>query len=575
MPPSDESAHSSLHLNGLRDAIPRCEGKLKELKILYEQSINKPGKPRDYQLQASIQALCRNLVQNICEDIMNGLEQPVAVEFMKDVAQEPSEQNDRQQTPEMHEVLASAEGPKGDSVIYVKDVDEQTVDRKVRRGSRRRTLHNQGNKPTLRTSPRRHSASNAFVKPVPNEVYVAYWPMSKSWFAVLVLPFEDIEKFGLTESIPACYNCNKHTGQVSWKKGYEDDGPLAAVREFPVMFFEGARVLDNSALGWVAAKDLQDFDFEGSQASLIPYYDSVRTFIRNRHVPRTDDAFAGYHHAAHETQEGGDNGSQSDEVPVSTSASSSAEDATKPSHERESRPRQPTVVDCAPTGRFSLSEDQSATEEATVTEKMPTAVEILSDMQPHPIDCAQNTELSGGSASQTTTDGVPLPTSIYLTKPIRVSMSGNSPTSYDLPPLNATTSHTAPSLPNFRAVFESMSTSPHGSSMTTDRGVRTNATYRKMAPEKRPVINWPSLSEQRYRPRRTRPADWRSPVSPSSLGRQVGGMRSGAGQPRHENPLKREPTQVCPFCLKGYRHLERHLDQHRLDAAMRKANGQE
>lgn len=58
---------------------------------------------------------------------MNGLEQPVAAEFMKDVAQEPSAQNDRQQTPEMHEVLASAEGPKGDSVIYVKEVSFLSV----------------------------------------------------------------------------------------------------------------------------------------------------------------------------------------------------------------------------------------------------------------------------------------------------------------------------------------------------------------------------------------------------------------------------------------------------------------
>lgn len=75
---------------------------------------------------------------------------------------------------------------------------------------------------------------------------------------------------------------------------------------------------------------------------------------------------------------------------MSTSAFSSAENATEPSHERESRSRQPTVVDCAPTGRFSLSEDQSATEEATVTEKMPTAVEILSDMQPLVTNCSIN-----------------------------------------------------------------------------------------------------------------------------------------------------------------------------------------
>ncbi|KAM6516657.1 hypothetical protein FALCPG4_014835 [Fusarium falciforme] len=220
----------------------------------------------------------------------------------------------------MLEVPASIDSQTEDSTIYVKGHD---ACQRLHRGSQQRTLRDRSVSQTLRTSPRRQRASKSVLKPIPNEVYVAYWSMSKSWFAVLIVPFEDIEKFGLSESIPACYDYNEHTGQVDWKRGYEDGGPLAVYREFPVIFFEETRDFDKGTLGWVAAKDIRDFNDNGSQASLIPNYDLVRTFIRNRHVPPAD----------HEIQND----------PQSDSTFSSAGSATELSSERGLRSRRPTA----------------------------------------------------------------------------------------------------------------------------------------------------------------------------------------------------------------------------------------
>ncbi|KAI8717974.1 hypothetical protein NCS52_00874900 [Fusarium sp. LHS14.1] len=411
--------------------------------------------------------------------------------------QEQSRQkNTRSPTPSMVEAPASIDSQTEDSTIYVKGHD---ACQKLPHGSQQRTLRGRSVSQTLRTSPRRQSASKSVLKPIPNEVYVAYWPMSKTWFAVLIVPFEDIEKFGLSESIPACYDYNEHTGQVDWKRGYEDGGPLTVYREFPVIFFEETRDFDKGTLGWVAAKDIRDFDDNGSQASLIPNYDSVRTFIRNRHVPPAD----------HEIQ----NDAQSN------SALSSAGSATELSSERGLRSREPSAVRLSP-------EDQSANNETIGTENVSTAVEAMPSIQ---LDSTAHThhELSVGRA-QTAVATVTLPASFYLTQPTCVSGSDNSPTSYDLPPLNAETS-TAHSLPNLRDILEPTSISPHRPPpMSTYPDIHADTTHRSVEPTIRSAITWPSLYKKRYTKQRNRP-----PTLPSLLGRHVGGTRSLGGQPRN------------------------------------------
>ncbi|RTE67919.1 hypothetical protein BHE90_017706, partial [Fusarium euwallaceae] len=88
-----------------------------------------------------------------------------------------------------------------------------------------------------------------------------------------------LESLGLAEVLPACYK-NK-AGNFSWKEGYNYGEHLVTEREFPVMYFDGQDFPAISAVGWVAAKDLRDFDAR-SKNSLIPHIQSVHKFLKTR-----------------------------------------------------------------------------------------------------------------------------------------------------------------------------------------------------------------------------------------------------------------------------------------------------
>lgn len=88
-----------------------------------------------------------------------------------------------------------------------------------------------------------------------------------------------MESLGLAEFLPACYD-NKG-GRFAWAEGYNDGESLVAEREFPVMYFDGQDFPAKSAVGWVAAKDLRDFDAK-SKNSLVPHIQSVRKFLKTR-----------------------------------------------------------------------------------------------------------------------------------------------------------------------------------------------------------------------------------------------------------------------------------------------------
>ncbi|KAK2122184.1 hypothetical protein NOF04DRAFT_1350694 [Fusarium oxysporum II5] len=59
-------------------------------------------------------------------------------------------------------------------------------------------------------------------------------------------------------------------------------------REFPVIYFDGQDFPAKSAVGWVSASDLRDFDAK-SKNSLVPHIQSVRKFLQSRvakHSPK-------------------------------------------------------------------------------------------------------------------------------------------------------------------------------------------------------------------------------------------------------------------------------------------------
>ncbi|KAL5597830.1 hypothetical protein FOBRF1_011623 [Fusarium oxysporum] len=307
---------------------------------------------------------------------------------------------------EIHSELEAAVNPAAklpeESVIHVKTTKASAKARRM-------------NRPSTRTSPRR---SEVLVAPIPEQIYLAYCHMSKSWFAVLVLHIKWIESYGLHESIPACFHCNDE-GHFIWKQGYEDGGPLISGRQFPVMFFGGASTFEQERYGWVAAKDLQKFDPQGYQASLVPHYNAVLAFIAERNCPSP-----------------GNVARELDEV-------------------AEAEITGPTLTDIEPLAATS-SCSAGAQEIGTRRDLNPNV--------PGRISCEQREVASAAMELLTKS------TSIYLTQPTSAS-SENSPTFYNLPPLNPAPAGNIKSLPTIRLLTDRISMNGHSGESSLKRDV--------------------------------------------------------------------------------------------------------
>lgn len=118
------------------------------------------------------------------------------------------------------------------------------------------------------------------IYPVPAELYLGYWSKNKTHYGVLVLPWDDLSPCGITGRLkstnllgraPKCYVISKDGEIERWADGYEDGGPLVTKRDFPVMYFDGHR-----SVGWLRAKDLSPFPFEGGVPQTIPSFDEAR-----------------------------------------------------------------------------------------------------------------------------------------------------------------------------------------------------------------------------------------------------------------------------------------------------------
>jgi len=87
--------------------------------------------------------------------------------------------------------------------------------------------------------------------PVPGELYRGYWSQNKTKYAVMVLPWGDLSVAGMHGTLattgllvkaPRCHLTDRMTQEIrGWAAGYEDGGHLVTKREFPVMYFDGAR----------------------------------------------------------------------------------------------------------------------------------------------------------------------------------------------------------------------------------------------------------------------------------------------------------------------------------------------
>lgn len=121
---------------------------------------------------------------------------------------------------------------------------------------------------------------SGITNPVPAELYLGYWSKNKTNYGVLVLPWHDLSSCGLSGHLkytgllsraPKCYRITADGDIAGWAEGYEDDGPLVTKRDFPVMYFDGSR-----SVGWLRARDLSSFPFEGGMPKDIPFYHDAK-----------------------------------------------------------------------------------------------------------------------------------------------------------------------------------------------------------------------------------------------------------------------------------------------------------
>lgn len=117
---------------------------------------------------------------------------------------------------------------------------------------------------TRRSSRRTQGITN----PEIGTVYLAFH-RSKHWYPSLVLPLGDfsavgipgdLEDSGLLGKLPPCYNYDSETGDVSWKRGFEDKGPSVSKRKFAVFLFDDVVFPDRCSFDWVSAQDLIPYD---------------------------------------------------------------------------------------------------------------------------------------------------------------------------------------------------------------------------------------------------------------------------------------------------------------------------
>jgi hypothetical protein len=107
---------------------------------------------------------------------------------------------------------------------------------------------------------RSNRRSEGILDPVVGEVYLVYWEGDRRWYAGVVLSANEHDQppssppkttsysppsLSNTELLdsekPACYTYDDKSRVCGWAPGFEDGGPRALEREFPVMFFDHLR----------------------------------------------------------------------------------------------------------------------------------------------------------------------------------------------------------------------------------------------------------------------------------------------------------------------------------------------
>ncbi|CAG9946429.1 unnamed protein product [Clonostachys rosea f. rosea IK726] len=135
------------------------------------------------------------------------------------------------------------------------------------------------------TVPVVRAKKQAVADPLVGELYLVFWPGAK-WYAGLVLPFENLSRFGLhvdfemaglLETRPACFRYDGENKKfLGWAEGYEDGGPMVSQRMYPVFYFDDEDDINACTYGWVSATDLKPFDLKLVASR---YHEMIQRFI--------------------------------------------------------------------------------------------------------------------------------------------------------------------------------------------------------------------------------------------------------------------------------------------------------
>ncbi|GAP87960.2 hypothetical protein SAMD00023353_1600390 [Rosellinia necatrix] len=296
------SGHSYEQISSALDRVVRYSGQLKGLQINYKATVDKQETTYRQSLQSHLGSLAGDIVNilgiSLVEEVLHLVKEvprprPVSAQRTDSHSALP---------PDPDRVVRKAIAPPRDLRRRRKRTRPESYDagepsqRRLRSGSNRA----EGKRPAGVAGRRRRKSVDAITEPIPGEVYLGYWPKSRSWLAVLLLPmgsFTDIglhgtiADTGLLDDVPPCYRYNRRTREFGgWQDSFEDAGPSILKRQFPVMYFDDLEFPKRSSVGWMAAKDLKLFDPQDPSVRLIPNYRSVLDFLERRHSARGPEA---------------------------------------------------------------------------------------------------------------------------------------------------------------------------------------------------------------------------------------------------------------------------------------------
>ncbi|KAI0433344.1 hypothetical protein F5Y09DRAFT_351775 [Xylaria sp. FL1042] len=275
-------------LSSSLDRVVQYSGQLKGLQLTYDATADEQETTYQESLQSHLESLAGDIINTLGITLVEKvLHSAKAVPQPSPVLTQPTDSG-------------SVISPDRDHVTKTPPRDFPRQRKRGRPASkesreppqkRLRSNSNRAEEPSIGIVGRRQSKRvDAITDPTPGNVYLGYWPKSRSWLAVLLLPlgnFGDIglsgtiADTGLLHDVPPCYRYSRRAKAFrGWQDGFEDGGQFVVDRQFPVIYFDDS--FPGGSVGWMPAKNLKIFDPEDPSVFLIPNHGPALDFLKQR-----------------------------------------------------------------------------------------------------------------------------------------------------------------------------------------------------------------------------------------------------------------------------------------------------